>query len=158
MKPLAIDLYAGLGGRADFIARTLLYPDPQLPPSDSEAESTLIYGGEMGNPGDKLMFSARLIFPNSLLVFGSLGILCSLSFALILVLSALGIIHTIHPFLALLGFVGGVGWVATALTDLLFLLKAGKLWHPTTILIDANKSSEHQKTLPTDRDLHPADT
>jgi hypothetical protein len=83
----------------------------------------------------------RQKFPKSLVVFYSLGLICSMGFAILLTLSAFGV-QPIHPFLSLLGFVGGTGWLTTAWSDLL-LLKAGKSWHHRTTT-PTSRSSEHQ--------------
>lgn len=82
---------------------------------------------------------ARQKFPKSLVVFYSLGLVCSVGFAVLLAMSAFGT-NLIHPFLALLGFVGGIGWLTTAWSDLLSL-KAGKSWSQTITL----SASEHQR-------------
>lgn len=57
-------------------------------------------------------------FPRAVTIFYSLGLICTLAFAVLIALSALGT-NLIHPFLSLLGLVGGLGWLTTAWTDLL---------------------------------------
>ncbi len=79
-------------------------------------------------------------FPKSLIVFYSLGLACSILFAILLALSALGI-NAIHPFLALLGFIGGIGWLTTAWTDLLSL-KAEKSWSHMSETVTLNHHRE----------------
>ncbi|MDX6406569.1 MAG: hypothetical protein QOH70_4024 [Blastocatellia bacterium] len=69
-------------------------------------------------------------FPRAVIVFYSLGLICTLVFAVLIALSALGT-NLIHPFLSLLGFVGGLGWLTTAWTDLL-LWKRERCLDPST--------------------------
>jgi hypothetical protein len=87
--------------------------------------------------------AARREFPKSLVVFYSLGLVCSILFAVLLALSAVGI-NAIHPFLSLLGFVGGIGWLTTAWTDLLSL-KAGNSWRAKKTSV--NKSNQPPKAM-----------
>jgi hypothetical protein len=86
----------------------------------------------------------RYRFPKSLVVFYCLGLVFSLSFAILLALSAFGT-SLIHPFLALLGFVGGIGWLTTAWSDLL-LLKAETPWHLMTTR-SSSENPDHQPEL-----------
>jgi hypothetical protein len=82
-------------------------------------------------------------FPRSLVVFYCLGIALSISFAVLLALSAFGT-SPVHPFLALLGFVGGIGWLTTAWSDLL-LLKAGSSWRTATTRNSNEDDPHHQQ-------------
>jgi hypothetical protein len=70
-------------------------------------------------------------FPKPMIIFYVSGLLCSVAFASLLALSALGT-NVIHPFLSLLGLVGGLGWLTTAWSDLL-LSKREKLATKTGI-------------------------
>jgi hypothetical protein len=57
-------------------------------------------------------------FPRVMIAFYVSGLLCSLVFASLLALSAVGV-NILHPFLSLLGLVGGLGWLTTVWADLL---------------------------------------
>jgi len=69
--------------------------------------------------------------PTAVVVFYGLGLVCSLSFATLLALSALKV-DTIHPFISLLGLVGGLGWLTTAWTDLLLWKREKPVGNRTT--------------------------
>jgi hypothetical protein len=56
--------------------------------------------------------------PAAMSVFYSLGLACTIIFAILLAMSSMGL-NLIHPFLSLLGLTGSLGWLTTAWTDLL---------------------------------------
>jgi hypothetical protein len=56
--------------------------------------------------------------PTTMSVFYSLGLICTIIFAILLTMSSMGF-NLIHPFLSLLGLTGSLGWLTTAWTDLL---------------------------------------
>ncbi len=56
--------------------------------------------------------------PAAMSVFYSLGLACTIIFAILLAMSSMGL-NLIHPFLSLLGLIGGLGWLTTAWADLL---------------------------------------
>jgi hypothetical protein len=78
-------------------------------------------------------------FPRAVIVFYSLGLICTLAFAVLITLSALGT-NLVHPFLSLLGLVGGLGWLTTAWSDLL-LWKRERCLDPTTSTTEANTTT-----------------
>jgi hypothetical protein len=100
------------------------------------------YVSEVATSSDKVeTFQIASIgkFPRAMIVFYSLGLTCTLAFAVLIALSALGT-NLIHPFLSLLGLVGGLGWLTTAWTDLL-LWKRERCLDPTTSTTEANTTT-----------------
>jgi hypothetical protein len=79
-------------------------------------------------------------FPKAMIIFYSLGLFCSLIFAALITLSALGT-NLIHPFLSLLGLVGGLGWLTTAWTDLLLWKRERILGKPSSEGTASNTTS-----------------
>jgi len=77
--------------------------------------------------------------PGAMVAFYIAGLFCSLTFAILLALSAVGI-KVIHPFLSLIGLVGGLGWLTTAWTDLF-------LWKRERSLGNRTPQSEETNTI-----------